>query len=134
LAVDRDEFNLQAAFEFARDTIKHLLLVNGGAVVALLTFYGSLLDRPLELVPREAEAHAFCGLVSFAVGVAAAVFCALFSYLTQLKWGIAKSDASEASDEAWAGRFHILAMFAASVSALAFVIGVWQTAKALLNG
>ena len=77
---DRDELNLTAAFDFARDTLNSLVFVNGGAVVALLAFYGGQAGRAF-------TGQAFAGLLLFTLGVTAAVTSSLSAYIAQLNFG-----------------------------------------------
>lgn len=77
---DREELNLAAAFDFARDTLNSLVLINGGAVVALLAFYGGQAGR-------EFTGMAFAGLLAFTLGVTSAVSSSLAAYFAQLNFG-----------------------------------------------
>jgi hypothetical protein len=106
---------LQAAFEFARDTIKHLLLINGGAAAALLAFYGGNSDSGLF------SRGAFFGLLWFALGVAAAVAASVSAYFAQLQYGT--TNASSTTGD-WALR---VGFVLALVSLVLFVTGVLVT-------
>lgn len=77
---DREELNLAAAFDFARDTLNSLVFINGGAVVALLAFYGGQSGRAF-------TGLAFAGLLAFTLGVTAAVSSSLCAYFAQLNFG-----------------------------------------------
>ena len=115
---DRDELNLSAAFDFARDTLKSLVLVNGGAVVALLAFYGG--DNARAFTPGS-----FLGLMGFTLGVAAAVASSLAAYLAQFQFG--KSN----PDPKWGGRALNTAIALATVSLVLFIAGVVAIGLAL---
>jgi hypothetical protein len=133
LVVDRDELTLTSAFEFARDMIKALTLVNGGAALSLLTFYGSLLDsNKLVVAASSAKNLAFFGLFCFACGVLFSVLSGCLAYLTQLKWGIAhENDRSASASQISAGKFHTSSMVLALLSVISFVAGIFLSAGAL---
>jgi hypothetical protein len=127
----RDDLNLTAAFDFARDALKSLILVNGGAVIALLTFYGSILGKDSHALPVGARCFAFCGLIGFSIGLLMAILASLFAYLTQLTWGKAVED--ESQREKSADTWHLVSMGASLASAFSFGIGVVLTGIALFN-
>jgi hypothetical protein len=131
--IDRDELTLTSAFDFARDMIKALTLVNGGAVLSLLTFYGSLLDGNSPVAAAfSARNLAFFGLLCFACGVLFSVLSGCFAYLTQLKWGIAHLDKkSEYAAQILAGKFHTSSMVLALFSVVSFMAGILLSAGAL---
>jgi hypothetical protein len=133
LVIDRDELTLTSAFEFARDMIKALTLVNGGAALSLLTFYGSLLDsNNLFAATTSAKNLAFFGLFCFAFGVLFSVLSGCFAYLTQLKWGIAnENEISASTSQIWAKKFHTSSMVLALLSVISFVAGIFLSAGAL---
>ncbi len=131
--IDRDELTLTSAFDFARDMIKALTFVNGGAALSLLTFYGSLLGSDkLVVATYSARNLAFFGLFCFACGVLFSVLSGCFAYLTQLKWGIAHEDRKSAiASQIWAEKFHTSSMILALFSVLSFVAGISLSAGAL---
>jgi len=68
----------QAALNSGTETLKALLLINGGSCVAMLAFIGTLATKdrvPSEMAPP---------LISFAVGAGLAVFAGAASYFTNL--------------------------------------------------
>ena len=129
---DRDEYNLSEAFNLARDALKSLILVNGGAVVALLTFYGSLIKDDFDNF-EGAKCFAFAGLACFAGGLVCAILASIFAYLTQLMWGQAIDDSLETQREASAERYHVIAMGIAVLSAGAFAAGAVLTGLGLFR-
>lgn len=80
---DRDEFNLQEAFEFARATIQMLIAINGGAAAAIIAFYGQALAS-LQPAARASLAN---GLTMFACGVVLATLTLFAGYIIQMLWG-----------------------------------------------
>jgi hypothetical protein len=70
----------EATISFAVLTIKSFLLFNGGAVIGLLTLYGSL---PVQSVN---SGMFIDGIRLFVFGVIAGLCCALSAYLTQLHY------------------------------------------------
>jgi len=106
---DRDELNLGAAFEFARDTLKSLVFVNGGAVVALLAFYGADSGRDFTRM-------AFAGLLAFTLGVVAAVTSSLMAYFAQLNFAWAVPNRER-------GRSALRIAILLAIASLVFFIG-----------
>ncbi len=72
----------KATIQFAVEAIRAVILVNGGAAVAILAFLGNAASKSssiqLDVVPISAA------LGHFAFGLAGGVACAAFSYLAQL--------------------------------------------------
>jgi hypothetical protein len=86
--------NLKGAIELGQQTLKSLELVNGGAVIAILSFYGNVVkDGSTAPIDPTALTH---GLASFATGLGAAVLAAIFAYLSQLGDATGGSHLSEA--------------------------------------
>ena len=115
---DRNEINLTAAFDFARDTLKSLVLVNGGAVVALLAFYSG--DSA-----RQFNSGSFLGLMGFTFGVATAVASSLAAYFAQLQYG------KSSPDPKWGDRALNSAILLAASSLILFIGGAVATGLAL---
>lgn len=72
----------EAAIRVGESAIKAVLLANGGAVVAVLAFYGNLSGK-VELGMAQLSAAAN-SLIWFAAGEAAGLICILLAYLTNL--------------------------------------------------
>jgi hypothetical protein len=72
--VSREIENLRGAISLGENTIKLLVLVNGGAVIAVLTFYGNVLTRNPEPIAFNKGALT-TALLSYGVGVFLAVLC-----------------------------------------------------------
>ena len=115
---DREELNLAAAFDFARDTLNSLVFINGGAVVALLAFYGGQSGRAF-------TGMAFGGLLAFTLGVTAAVSSSLSAYFAQLNFGWKEPDLPR-------GRMALrAAILLAVLSLFLFVLGAVVTGLVL---
>ena len=69
--------------KYALECIKALLWLNGGAAIALLTFFG---NRGKMLTTASADAIGY-SLTSFGVGAVASVLMFAFAYFTQLQYG-----------------------------------------------
>lgn len=65
--------NLRGAIAMAVESLKMLVLVNGGAAIGLLSFFGTHADHAM---PRAA-------LFVFGIGVAMASLAAVFGYIAQ---------------------------------------------------
>lgn len=127
---DRDELTLTSAFEFSRDVIKALTLVNGGAALSLLTFYGNLsVKASNSILAHEMKLTAFLGLLSFSIGVFFSLVTGCLAYFTQLTWGVAADD--YAQKEKLAARFHYWGIISATLSVLAFIAGICLSGTAL---
>ena len=97
--------NLRGAITMAVESLKMLVLVNGGAAIGLLSFFGAHSGRA---IPKLA-------LSVFGIGVAAAALAALFGY------GAQRTVAVEGPYEMCYAR---AAIVLAVLSALAFVGGM----------
>jgi hypothetical protein len=109
---------LAAVVGFAAAAIRSLFLLNGGAVIALLAFYGDLLAggggaatlRPTELV---------AALALFVTGLIAAFLCAAAAYLGQLAF-------AEGGRQGLARALRGLALLAAAASVTLFALGAFR--------
>ena len=130
------DFN-KAAIETANVVIRSLLLVNGGAAVALLAFVGAV-ESGCASVKSELLADP---ILRFVMGVAMSVVTAFLAYIANFAdaWAtgsrktvshypnIQETAASERISEV-SSVFHILALLAAIVWLWAFLDGVWMAA------
>ena len=74
--------NREAAIRSGEAAVRWVLLANGGAIIAVLSFLGSMsahTNHPIDQVAKVANS-----LIWFAFGVAAALFALMFSYFTNL--------------------------------------------------
>ncbi len=74
--------NLKGAITLAAQTIKSLEIVNGGAAIAILTFYGNLVSSSDTDVPID-KPSIVVALTVFGGGVLFATLCSIFAYLSQ---------------------------------------------------
>jgi hypothetical protein len=114
--------NLKGAIQLASQTIKSLELANGGAAIALLTFYGNSISHGTAL--KLSLLYLRVGLICFAAGLFLAVVCAIFAYFSQLGTAIRWREATEV-------RLRLIAIGAGVVSALLFASGVVSSALAI---
>lgn len=113
----------------ANATLRSLLLINGGAAVALLAFIGSLISaNAVQLAPSIDLLTA--PLMWFAWGVAASVLGMAFAYLTNYSiagHAFALYGQEAASARRWlrsALTFQVLAVLVAIASLACFVLGI----------
>ena len=127
----RDEFNLQEAFEFAREAVRTLLAINGGGAVAVLAFYG----QALAAVPGPGAAlrEALSGALGwFGWGTVAAASTTMAGYLTQYLWG--RSYPSNALRMRWTKRAavpQLLGLLMAVLSFAFFLTGISDMRSAI---
>jgi hypothetical protein len=133
----------ESAMSYAAATVKFLLLINGGAAIAMLGFIGALLDKdkaPIGQVSDIAE-----GLVWFAAGVVAAALTSGFSYITNYCYAGRLSVTSRLYERPYLQNtpaslrwgqigvgFHIASVTLAIVSLGLFGYGIWEVRNAVI--
>jgi hypothetical protein len=132
ILVDRDEFNLQEAFEIGRVTMQTLLAINGGAAVAILAFYGQALTSN-GAITAGARAGIANSLTWFGAGVLLATSTLLIAYMVQSLWGWAQHGPDRRAAELWAARSHFIAFTFALLSMSSFIGGCWSVRSAILS-
>jgi hypothetical protein len=114
----------RSAVSFLTEALKMLVLINGGAAVAVLTYLGNLATRT---APTPLP-HIRPALICYCAGVAVAAMGFIFAYLTQMRLQQeAGRQAPGGSHTGFATTTFMLAMAAV----LAFVLGTWFAANAL---
>jgi len=112
------EWHWQEGNKYALEGMKVLLLLNGGAAVALMTFLGHLSGNER----RVAIYTAGISLLSFGIGALIATLAFVTAYLAQLHYG------NEATGQTGAGaiahRCHRITYISILLSAVAFSIGL----------
>jgi hypothetical protein len=109
---------LVAVVSFATAAIRSLFLLNGGAVIAILAFYGDLLaGGGGAVVPRPAALVA--ALALFIAGLIAAFLCAAAAYLGQLVF-------VEAGRQRLARALRGFALLGAAASVTLFGLGAFR--------
>jgi hypothetical protein len=128
---DRDEFNLQEAFEYARSTIQTLIVINGGAAAAIVAFYGQALSTGKASIA--AKGFLACALTEYTMGVVGAVITLVFGYLTQHFWGANHPTERDTKIRERAAAFcQAIALSFAFISLALFVGGSFSARSALL--
>lgn len=74
--------NLKGAITLAVEGMRSLILVNGGAAIGILTFYGNVLSKNPQAILLNQWALQV-SLASFGFGVLAALLCSLCAYIAQ---------------------------------------------------
>jgi hypothetical protein len=107
--------NLKGAIALGGQAVKSLELVNGGAAIGLLTFYGNAAAKN----PQTSIDVWWLklALVSFAMGVALAVLTSILAYISQL---ISATENPSDAEVNW----RLGALTAGISSAITFVLGV----------
>jgi hypothetical protein len=133
METERDPLNLEEAFELARECLKSLLVINGGAAVAILAFYGSALTKD-GLISAETRGYIAGALYWFAAGAFSTTVTFMTAYVVELLWGGGyPSGAKRERGHKWAQRLHMLALTLTLASAAFFVAGVSDTRHAILD-
>lgn len=147
-ARDHDRLNTilekleEATLNSAENSIRVLLLINGGAAVSVLAFAGSLASK--DRVTTD-QLNAIAGsLVWFACGVASSALTAFFSYLTNISYLFATAaqlrrpafpyvvPTRQSVGRQLIGRiFHGLALLTALASLILFLIGMCEVKEAI---
>ena len=81
--------NLKGAISLAIEGLKALILINGGAAIGILTFYGNTLKDGNNL--HIAKCTISTALNTFGFGVGSAIFAFILAYLSQLISATAQS-------------------------------------------
>jgi hypothetical protein len=115
LAEEKYRFEAQAARTYAGQVVQALLLLNGAAALAMLTFIGNVSkDTNLKSLLLGLSNPLSC----FADGAALAVLSAIFAYLSQASWADGSS--------LWGNTLRLFAIVLALGSLLLFVGGISQ--------
>ena len=121
----------RASIEFGITAVKGTMLINGGAAIALLTFFEK---NGLNQLDPNAPSFAWA-LLSFAIGVTAAAVGAGFGYAAQRSYtheliSIAAED-EEGSNSNMGDVFHWLTCITVGVALASFVFGLRQSYLAI---
>ena len=132
---DQFQFFNEKAIDTANLMLKSVLLINGGAAVALLGFAASIVkenNQVASILIGTSEA-----LLWFAYGVVAAVVALGFSYVTHYAtlYQISCDDMGKSERlSAWCkGVAHIIALISAVASVIYFVLGAVQVKYTIAN-
>ncbi|QPB21160.1 hypothetical protein [Rhizobium sp. 007] len=122
-----------ASIEAAQEGLKALLILNGGACIALLGFVATTISQPeASATYRPLIRGMMKSLVSFSVGAGLSVLTSMFAYLTNQAYVAALEGPDKYS---WAAGqwWNNVAVMTALLSLVAFFVGVsliWQSAPA----
>ena len=115
---DIGKTNLEGAITLSVEALRALHLANGGAVIAILTFYGNVAkDRPVCGIDGSGIA---CALKAFGFGLFAGLLASVLAYATQ------RFHATAAHKTGWICWLEILTIVAVLLSVLAFAIGAYE--------
>jgi hypothetical protein len=118
----------RAVIDFGTMTLRSLILVNGGAIIGVLTFTANLWGRSSPAAKATAQGIA-PALTWFVVGLALAVAAAGVSYIAQVLFTeLSQGPDGEAPVAGTIGRF--VAVGAAVLSLFAFCLGAYQCLEA----
>lgn len=113
----------EKVFEIAQLSLKFLVLINGGAAVALLAFIGSVwspyYSAPLTII------FLTIGLGAFALGVLSGVIAVLLAFI------LGAAGLSPDSN-GYQDKFIVVMMTSITISVLLFIIGVGASITAIL--
>lgn len=111
--------NLKGAISLGTEALKSLILINGAAAIALLTFCANTARLP------DNKVALYASLISFAVGVGLSMSAFIAAYLAQLDVATTGGGKREVTVRWWAIGFGIAAT-------VAFFVGVGTAALALI--
>lgn len=124
---ERDEYTLSIAIEFAQSLLKSLILVNGGAAIAMLAFYGQAAANGVEI-----SGEAMKPLATFGFGVVAALVASFCGYLSLFGiGGKFESKSGVKVGEVLSNVTALIGVIAAVVSIALFCWGIVQASNAL---
>jgi hypothetical protein len=103
--------------KYAVEAAKAILLINGAAAIATLTFIGNLKLRPTRAL--------VISMVIFAVAAVASALLFAFAYFTQLNYGNANMK--------WARRWHLGTYILLIVITVLFISGIASAALGFFN-
>ena len=129
MAQPPDEFPqhmFEAAVEFAILAIRTLILVNGAAVIALLTFVGQVWANDQHNGSNMAHIL-FWPLLCFLIGLVMAVITTLLAYLTQM----ITTERGKGTIPPESKRLRLVAILASGLSVSAFAAGAVLTATGI---
>lgn len=118
--VRADEVMRKALIDLAMTAIRTTIVVNGGAVIAIMAFVGNLLVKD-PVVGKALMAVLAPALASFLTGIGLGTLTAMFAYLAQL--GFLEWERKDGIGSPWAYGLRIAAMVTRFGSFLAFAVG-----------
>jgi hypothetical protein len=133
--------NYEAAFQSGQIALRMVVLVNGGAAIAILFFMGIIASK----VTVTQIAFVASSLIWFVAGITCGLLALTCAYLTNLY----DANVGTSLSQTWVypynqpGRYthyflrisrfvHILAILAGAASVLLFVVGMWDVRSAII--
>ena len=133
--------NYEAAFKSGQIALRTVVLVNGGAAVAVLFFLGAIAAR----VSVAQISIVASSLIWFVAGITCGLIALTCAYLTNLYDANVGTSLSQTWQYPYSqpGRYtqyfvrlsrfvHVLAILAGSASLLLFVVGMWDVRSAII--
>lgn len=133
--------NYEAAFRSGQIALRTVVLVNGGAAIAILFFLGTIAGR-VTVAQISVVAHS---LVWFVAGITCGLLALTCGYLTNLYDANVGTSLSQTWEYPYSrpGRYtqyfvrvshlaHILALATGAASLILFVVGMWDVRSAIL--
>ena len=133
--------NFQAAFQSGQIALRTVVLVNGGAAVAVLFFLGTIASK----VSVAQISVVAASLIWFAAGITCGLLALTCAYLTNLYDANVGASLSQTWDYPYnqPGRYthyfvrlsrfvHIVAIVAGTASVLFFLVGMWDVRAAII--
>ena len=119
---DQQQWHWQEGNKYAVECMKALLLLNGGAPIALLTFLGGANRIKLNAAGVDAINRS---LIAFGIGVLGSIALFIMAYLTQLYYGN-EGSTKRAQIIHWATYIPLLVTF------IAFCVGMYFAKNAVI--
>jgi hypothetical protein len=114
MAPDQQQWHWQEGNKYALECMKALLWLNGGAPIALLTFFGNR-GKMLTTISADAIDRS---LIFFGIGALASVVLFVMAYITQLYYG-------REGFTKRAQAIHISTYIALCVALVGLCVGIW---------
>ncbi|MBL0320109.1 MAG: hypothetical protein IPP74_12600 [Alphaproteobacteria bacterium] len=119
IEVDIWSVGFNGILTFATLGIKSLILINGAAVISLLTFVGNLIQKV------KLSSHSlYDSLTSYLLGISMAMICLFLAYIFQIM------EVEKKKKSIWPAIIRIIAVIAALVSLGFFIYGSFKATEA----
>jgi hypothetical protein len=132
-SLDWEVSSFKAVIDFALFSIRSLILVNGGAVVAILAFLGSIWGGDNK-GGATAVTHAIAEPLGYFIGgLVCAMLTAMFSYLAQVSFTESQKMKAGKASSGFGASFRAIAILLAAVSLGLFFYGAWRAVEAFAS-
>lgn len=131
--------SFKAIIEFAHSSIRSLLLLNGGALIAILSLLANLMSKGSATVPTgQLIAGLRYSVFGYVLGLACAAAAAMVAYLSQSFFTAAADDAVDeavrAKADMWAQRLRVAGVVTCIVGLAAFCAASIYSAIVITSG